>query len=124
MRVRTAPPDRRSALRWHCQAAARVEHLRTEVPEFRSKEALAYPLAGFLALIALAMFSSVRRGPQDLAQYAASLSQDQLRALGFRTKRGTPRVRCPGESTLFRPKHLIDNLESKLKLVPAVFKDA
>src|SRR6266536_3863830 len=63
-----------------------VEHLRAEVPEFRSKEALAYPLAGFLALIALAMFCGVRRGPQDLAEYAASLSQGQLRALGFRTK--------------------------------------
>jgi len=79
-----------------------VEHLRAQVPEFRSKEALAYPLAGFLALIALAMFSGVRRGPQDLAEYAASLSQGQLRALGFRTKRGTTRIRCPGESTFKR----------------------
>lgn len=79
-----------------------VEHLRAEVAEFRSKEALAYPLAGFLALIALAMFSGVRRGPQDLAEYAASLSQGQLRALGFREKRGTRRIRCPGESTFKR----------------------
>ncbi len=84
------------------QMRSLVEHLRAEVPEFRSKEALAYPLAGFLALIALAMFSGVRRGPQDLAEYAASLSQGQLRALGFRTKRGTPRIRCPGESTFKR----------------------
>ena len=66
------------------QMRSLVEHLRAEVPEFRSKEALAYPLAGFLALIALAMFSGVRRGPQDLAEYAATLSQGQLRALGFR----------------------------------------
>jgi len=79
-----------------------VEHLRAAVPEFRSKEALAYPIAGFLALIALAMFSGVRRGPQDLAEYAASLSQGQLRALGFRTQRGTARIRCPGESTFKR----------------------
>ena len=79
-----------------------VEHLRAQVPEFRSKEALAYPIAGFLALIALAMFSGVRRGPQDLAEFAASLSQGQLRALGFRTKRGTTRIRCPGESTFKR----------------------
>ena len=91
----------------HCTAKAPqmrslVEHLRAEVPEFRSKEALAYPLAGFLALIALAMFSGVRRGPQDLAEYAASLSQGQLRALGFRTKRRTTRIRCPGESTFKR----------------------
>jgi len=63
---------------------------------------LAYPIAGFLGLIALAMFSGVRRGPQDLAEYAATLSQGQLRALGFRTKGGTGRVRCPGESTFKR----------------------
>jgi hypothetical protein len=44
----------------------------------------------------------VRRGPQDLAEYAASLSQGQLRALGFRWKRGTTRIRCPGESTFKR----------------------
>jgi len=78
-----------------------VEHLRA-VPEFRSKEALAFPMAGFLALIALAMFSGVRRGPQDLAQYAASLSQGQLRALGFRRDRHTGKIRCPGESTFKR----------------------
>ena len=91
----------------HCTAKAPqlrslVEHLRAEVPEFRRKEALAYPLAGFLALLALAMFSGVRRGPQDLAEYAARRSQGQLRALGFRTQRGTTRVRCPGESTFKR----------------------
>lgn len=79
-----------------------VEHLRAEVPEFRRKESLAYPLAGFLGLIALAMFSGVRRGPQDLADYAATLSQGQLRALGFRTQRATTRIRCPGESTFKR----------------------
>jgi hypothetical protein len=84
------------------QMRSLVEHLRGEVPEFRSKEALAYPLAGFLGLLALAMFSGVRRGPQDLAEYAASLSQGQLRALGFRTKRGTTGIRCPGESTFKR----------------------
>lgn len=84
------------------QMQSLVEHLRGQVPEFRSKEALAYPLAGFLALIALAMFSGVRRGPQDLAASAATLSQGQLRALGFRRQRGTTRIRCPGESTFKR----------------------
>jgi len=84
------------------QMCSLVEHLRAEVPEFRSKEALAYPLAGLLALIALAMFSGVRRGPQDLAQYAATLSQGQLRALGFRRDKHTGRIRCPGESTFKR----------------------
>jgi hypothetical protein len=78
------------------------EHLRAEVPEFRAKEALAYPIGGLLALIALAMFSGVRRGPQDLADYAATLSPGQLRALGFRLKRGTQQIRCPGISTFQR----------------------
>jgi hypothetical protein len=84
------------------QMRSLMEHLRAGVPEFRSKEALAYPLAGFLALMALAMFSGVRRGPQDLAGYAATLSQGQLRALGFRTDQHTGRIRCPGESTFKR----------------------
>jgi hypothetical protein len=84
------------------QMRSLVEHLRAQVPEFRRPCSLAYPIAGFLALIALAMFSGVRRGPQDLADYAATLSQGQLRALGFRTQRGTTRIRCPGESTFKR----------------------
>ena len=84
------------------QMRSLVEHLRAEVPEFRSPEALAYPLAGFLALIALAMFSGVRRGPQDLAEFAATLSQGQLRALGFRRSQHTGDLRCPGESTFKR----------------------
>ena len=97
----------------HCTAKAPamrslVEHLRAEVAEFRSKEALAYPIGGLLALIALAMFSGVRRGPQDLAAYAASLSQGQLRALGFREHRGSARIRCPGESTFKRVLPQID----------------
>ena len=79
-----------------------VEHLRAEVPEFRRKEGLAYPVAGLLALIALAMFSGVRRGPQDLADYAATLSQGQLRALRFRCHPGTTRVRCPERTTFER----------------------
>ena len=96
-----------------CTAKARqlrslMEHLRAELPEFRRKSSLAYPLAGFLALIALAMFSGVRRGPQDLAEYAATLSQGQLRALGFRIQRGTGRVRCPGESTFKRVLRHVD----------------
>src|ERR1035438_5916229 len=73
-----------------------VETLRAEGPEFRSRKALAYPLAGMLALITMAMFSGVRRGPQDLAGYAATLSQGQLRALGFRLDQHSGKVRCPG----------------------------
>lgn len=110
LRAQALPPDWQTVehhARPHCAAKAGavrslVEHLRAEVPEFRAKEALAYPLAGFLALIALAMFSGVRRGPQDLAAFAATLSQGLLRALGFRTDRCTGRIRCPGESTFKR----------------------
>jgi hypothetical protein len=85
----------------HCTAKAPqirslVATLRAEVPECRSKHALAYPIGGMLALIALAMFSGVRRGPQDLAEYAATLSQGQLRALGFRLDQHSGKVRCPG----------------------------
>jgi len=73
-----------------------VDSLRAQVPEFRSKKALAFPVVGCLALIAMAMFSGVRRGPQDLADYAATLSHGQLRALGFRRDKSTGRIRCPG----------------------------
>lgn len=84
-----------------CAAKAReirslVEHLRAEVPECHAQRALAYPAAGLLALIAMALFSGVRRGPQDLADYAATLTPGQLRALRFRPQRGTRRMRCPG----------------------------
>jgi hypothetical protein len=72
-----------------------LERLRQTVPEFRRKHALAYPVAGVLALIALAMFSGVVCGYQDLADYAATLSQSQLRALGFRDNPHTGRTRCP-----------------------------
>jgi hypothetical protein len=84
------------------QMRSLAEHLRAQVPEFRVKEALAYPIAGMLALIALAMFSGVRRGPQDLADYAATLSQGQLRALQFRPQRQSRRIRCPGITTFRR----------------------
>jgi hypothetical protein len=78
------------------QIRSLVETLRAQVPECRSKHALAYPIAGILALIAMAMFSGVRKGPQDLAEYVATLSPGQLRALGFRPSRHTGRTRCPG----------------------------
>ena len=73
-----------------------VETLRAAVPECRSQKGLAFPIAGMLALIAQATLSGVRRGPQDLADYAATLTQGQLRALGFRCDRHTGRLRCPG----------------------------
>lgn len=41
-------------------------------------------------------------GPDDLAQYAETLSQGQLRALGFRLNRKTLGVRCPKKTTFHR----------------------
>lgn len=104
LRAPTLPPDWAAVAqnaRPRCTAKAPqlrslVETLRAEVPECRSKKGLVFPIAGMLALIAQATFSGVRRGPQDLADYAATLSQGQLRALGFRCDKHTRRVRCPG----------------------------
>lgn len=116
LRAPQLPPQWKSVeenARPRCTAKAKemrslVEHLRKQVPEFRSKKALAYPMAGFLALIAMAMFSGVRRGPQDLAGYAATLSPGQLRALGFRQDKDTGQIRYPGESTFKRMLPRID----------------
>jgi hypothetical protein len=79
-----------------------LERLRRDLPEFRRKQALGYPIAGMLALIAMAVFSGVTKGYEDLADYAATLSQGQLRALGFRWDRRTGRVRCPQRTTFGR----------------------
>jgi Domain of unknown function (DUF4338)/DDE_Tnp_1-associated len=79
-----------------------MSRLQRDVPEFRRQQALAYPLAGVLALIALAMFSGVAKGYEDLAEYAATLSQGGLRALGFRFSARTKRIRCPKKSVFER----------------------
>jgi hypothetical protein len=94
-----APVEQQAPPRCTAKAAqirSLVETLRAEVPECRSKKGLAYPIAGLLALIAMALFSGVRRGPQDLADYAATLSRAQLRALGFRRDPHTGAPRWPG----------------------------
>lgn len=77
-----------------------MEWLRLELVEFRRPQALAYPLAGVIALIVMAMATGVRKGPDDLAQYADTLSQGQLRALRFRTDAHTGRLRRP-KKTVF-----------------------
>ena len=76
-----------------------VDHLLAEVPEFRRAQALAYPVAGLVALVVMALATGVRKGPEDLALYADTLSQGQLRALRFRRdQQGC--VRCP-KKTVF-----------------------
>ena len=76
-----------------------MTRLAREIPEFRRKQGLAYPIAGMLALIAMAVFSGVAKGYDDLADYAATLSQGQLRALRFHLEPHTKRVRCPKQSS-------------------------
>jgi predicted transposase YbfD/YdcC len=76
-----------------------MTRLDREIPEFRRKQGLAYPIAGMLALIAMAVFSGVTKGYDDLADYAATLSQGQLRALKFHLDPRTKRVRCPKRSS-------------------------
>ena len=58
-----------------------------KVPEFRRQQALRYPVAGMLALIAIASFAGVAHGQRDLAAFAGTLSQAQMRALKFRMRR-------------------------------------
>lgn len=79
-----------------------MESLRQELPEFRRAQALGYPVAGMVCLIVMAMATGVRQGPDDLEKYADTLSQAQLRALGFRRSRRTGRPRCPKKTTFSR----------------------
>ena len=108
LRAQTLPPQwakAESSLIPRCRAKALqirslMEALLVEVPEFRRAQALAYPIAGVIALIVMALVTGVRKGPDDLAQYADTLSQGQLRALRFRTDRQTGLIRCP-KKTVF-----------------------
>jgi predicted transposase YbfD/YdcC len=84
------------------EIASLMERLGRDIPEFRRKQSLAYPIAGMLALIAMAVFSGVTKGYEDLADYAATLSQAQLRALKFRLHPRTKRVRCPQRTSFQR----------------------
>ena len=84
------------------EIASLMERLKQDLPEFRRKQSLAYPIAGMLALIAMAVFSGLTKGYEDLADYAATLSQGQLRALKFRLDVRTGRVRCPQRTSFQR----------------------
>jgi hypothetical protein len=86
-----------------------MESLVQEVPEFRRPQALAYPLPGLVCLMVMAAAQGVVRGPQDLADYADTLSQGQLRALRFRTDPQTRDIRCPKKTTFTRVLHQVDD---------------
>ena len=85
-----------------------MERLGRDLPEFRRRQARAYPLAGMLGLITMAMFSGVSRGYEDLEDYAATLSQAQLRALRFRPSPCTGQVRYPRRTTFARVLNGVD----------------
>jgi hypothetical protein len=85
---------------------ALTDHL-ASVPEYRSQHALAYPLCGMLALIAVAVFCGVARGKKDLAAFASSLTASQLRALRFRT-RPDGGLRRPKVTSFFRILNEVD----------------
>jgi len=86
-----------------------MEQVHTGVAEFRRAQALAYPLPGLLCLMVMAAAQGVVRGPQDLADYAETLSPAQLRALRFRADPDTGEPRCPGKTTFTRVLHEVDD---------------
>jgi hypothetical protein len=86
-----------------------MESLLQEVPEYRRAQALAYPLPGLVCLMVMAAAQGVVRGPQDLADYADTMSQGQLRALRFRYDRHTRDIRCPKKTTFTRVLHEVDD---------------
>lgn len=79
-----------------------METLSGELPEFRRLQALGYPVSGLVCLVVMAMATGVRKGPDDLADYADTLSQPQLRALRFRRDKRTGLYRCPKRTTFNR----------------------
>jgi hypothetical protein len=91
------------------QIRSLMARVQAEVREFRRAQALAYPLPGMICLMAMAAAQGVVRGPEDLADYAQSLSQPQLRALKFRTNPRTGHVRCPGPTTFKRVIHRVND---------------
>lgn len=102
------------ARRPHCTAKAEeirslMQAIQEEMPEFRRPQALAYPLAGLICLIVMAMAQGVVRGPGDLALYADTLSQGQLRALKFRLDRRAKKVRCPKKTVFTTVLHKVDD---------------
>jgi len=91
------------------QIRSLMESVQEEVPEFRRTQALAYPLPGLICLMVMASAQGVVRGPQDLADYADTLSPAQLRALKFRADPHTGELRCPKKTTFTRVLHELDD---------------
>jgi len=88
-----------------------MELFKSRIREFRRPQSLGYPLPGMLSVIVMAMATGVRKGPEDLAEYADSLSSGQLRALNFRRDRRTGRYRTPKRTTFRRVLEGVDASE-------------
>jgi hypothetical protein len=116
LRAAQLPPDWaqvEEALPARCTAKSAqirslMESVWREIPEFRRAQALGYPVAGLVCLTVMAMAQGVVRGPQDLAEYADTLSQPQLRALRFRSD-ADGFIRCPKKTTFTRLLHGVDD---------------
>src|SRR5438552_5064312 len=94
-----------------------TDHL-AQIPEYRSRHALGYPLAGLLTLMAVATFCGVVRGKKDLAQFASTLSQGQMRALRFRRRhKHNGKLSPPGVTTFFRILNQVDEQALELALL-------
>jgi hypothetical protein len=91
------------------QIGSLMESVQKEVPEFRRAQGLAYPVPGLICLMVMAAAQGVVRGPQDLADYADTLSEAQLRALKFRADPETGDLRCPKKTTFTRVLHKLDD---------------
>lgn len=94
-----------------------TDHL-ARIPEYRSRHALGYPLAGLLTLVAAATFGGVVRGKKDLAEFASTLSQHQMRALRFRRRdKDSGKLTPPGVTTFFRILNQVDERALELALL-------
>jgi hypothetical protein len=83
------------------------EHFKA-LKDYRNGSNWTYSLWGLLTLVFCAVLCGVSHGQRDLAEYAADLTQSQLRALGFRPDRKTRRISSPSETTFFRVLSNID----------------
>ena len=79
------------------------------IPDWRTRLG-DYPVAGLVALVACATLCDVQRGQRDLAAFAATLTPQQMQALGFRKKGHPRRYAPPRETTFFR---LLSKLDSR-----------
>ena len=84
-----------------CRRLRGLWELCRQVPDWRKRKGLDYPLPCLLSVIVLAALCGVVRGQRDLAAFASKLTQPQLRALrSYRRRDG--RFDYPKETTFQR----------------------